>query len=103
MTPRWLAVISLALLIGCIGSPGGGDDDRDKDRSKAEERARKYCLDDAKSRGLRVEDVGKIEKLGKKQYELRLRVETKKKDGKKNGEFRVVCRYDDKARSATID
>jgi len=102
MTLRWLAVLSLSLLIGCIGLPGGNGD-HDKDRPKAEERAKRYCLDLAKSRGLRVADVGKIEKLGKKQYDVRLRVEPKKKDGKKNGEFRVVCRYDDKARSATID
>ncbi len=104
MTARWLAPLALVLLTGCISS-SGDDHDKDKDRSNAEERAEKYCVQEAKSRGLRVEDVGRIEKVAKKQYEVKLHVEAKKKDkgDKKGDDYRVLCRYDDKARDARID
>jgi hypothetical protein len=108
---RWLAALAPLLLVGCISVPSFDDDDhdhdRDDDRPKAEERARRYCIDEAKDRGLRIEDVGGVDKVGKKQYEVRLRVEPKKDskdkgEKKKDGDFRALCRYDDKARRATL-
>ncbi len=59
MRTRGLAPLVLLLLAGCVTS--SDDDDQDKDRSKAEERAQKYCVSEAKSRGLRVENVGRID------------------------------------------
>jgi len=109
---RALATLAaLLLLAGCVSLPGDGDDhDGDKDRPKAEERAKKYCVDQAKARGLRVESVGRIEKVAKKQYEVKLRVAPKNKPDKsdkqdkqvKKGDDRVLCRYDDKNRQAAI-
>ena len=103
MKARRLAPLALLLLAGCVTS--SGHDDQDKDRSNAEERAQKYCVSEAKSRGLRVEDVGRIDKVGKKQYEVKLRIDGGKgKDKKdKGGDYNVLCRYDDKSRNARID
>ncbi len=102
---------TLLLLAGCASLDGGGGGrDGDKDRPKAEERARKYCVQEAKSRGMRIDDVGRIEKVAKKQYEVRLRIDTDKNKGKgndkdkndKGGSQNVYCRYDDKTRDARI-
>jgi hypothetical protein len=104
MKRPWLAALVALLLAGCI--TGSDHDDRDRDRSKGEDRAKKYCVQEAKSRGMRVENVGNIDKVGKKQYEVKLRIDSrksdKKDDKKKGGDFRVLCRYDDKSRRATI-
>jgi hypothetical protein len=111
MKTHTLATLAaLLLLTGCAALDGGGGHDGDKDRSKAEERARKYCVDQAKSRGLRVESVGSIEKVAKKQYEVKLRVAPKNKPDKndkqdkqvKKGDDRMLCRYDDKNRQAAL-
>ena len=104
---------ALLLLAGCTSLDGGGGNDGDKDRPKAEERAKKYCVDQARARGLRVESVGRIEKVAKKQYEVKLRVASKNKQLKNDkedkqgkqadkGEDRVLCRYDDKNRQAAL-
>ena len=108
------SLAAVLLLAACVSLPDlGGDDDHDdgdKDRPKAEERAKKYCVDQARARGLRVEDVGRIEKVAKKQYEVKLRVASKNKQLKneknqqkdKDDDARVLCRYDDKGRQATL-
>jgi len=102
---RWLAPLVIALAAGCVSLPGDDDDhDHDDDRPKSEERARSYCVEEAKSRGWRVEDVGRIEKVGKKQYEVKLRVRERKKQEKSKGgdNLHVLCRYDDKGRNAAL-
>jgi hypothetical protein len=105
MKTRRLVPLVLLLLAGCITT--SDHDDHDNDRSNAEERAQKYCLKEAKSRGMRVEDVGRIDKLGKKDYEVKLRIDAgkdkKDKDKDKGGDYTVYCRYDDKSRNARID
>lgn len=103
-TPALVAGIAL-LLAGCINL---SDDDHDKDRSKREERARKFCVEEAHSRGMQVESAGQVHKVGKKQFEVRLRIDAhkqgkSKKDKKKDDDFRVLCRYDDTSRRARID
>jgi hypothetical protein len=83
-------------------------DDDDDNRSNAEARAEKRCAREAEERGLRVERVGDAEKVGKKEYEVRLRVDDRgygrndKRDKKKDDDVRVTCRYDDKSRRADI-
>jgi hypothetical protein len=102
----------LALLMvstGCIAYSDG--DGGRGGRSDAEARAEKHCEREAEQRGLRVERVGDAEKVGKKEYEVRLRVDDRRyersddKRGKKkdkDDDLRVVCRYDDKSRRASI-
>ena len=105
MRTRALAgLAALLLLAGCLSLGDDDDDDRDDDRPKAEERARKYCEDEAKARGWRVEKVGSIEKVSKKQYEVKLRVSAKTKQLKKADQEsdRVICRYDDENRQASL-
>jgi hypothetical protein len=101
------AFAGLLLLAGCVSLDGNGDGDGDgdKDRPKAEERAKKYCEDAAQARGWRVEKVGSIEKLSKRQYEVKLRVAAKTKQLPKADQEsdRVICRYDDENRQAVID
>lgn len=96
-----LAALAALLLVGCITD----DDDRDKDRPKAEERAEKYCVDAANALGWRVDKVGRIEKVAKKQYEVKLRVSPRTKQLKKADQEsdRVICRYDDENRQAIVD
>ncbi len=96
------------LLAGCINL-SDDDRDRDKNRSKGEERARSHCVAEANSRGMRVESAGQAQKVGKKQYEVKLRIDAhrqhgnSKKQKKKNDDYRVLCQYDDKSRRARID
>lgn len=105
MSTRWLAALAaLLLLAGCASlDDDDRDRDRDRERSQAQERARDYCVAEAKARGWRVERVERIEKVAKKRYEVKLRVGPKKKQLKKNEGERVLCRYDDTQRDARID
>jgi hypothetical protein len=103
---RWLAALAALLLLAGCASLDDDDDrdrDRDRDRTQAQERARDYCVAEAKAEGWRVESVERIEKVAKKRYEVKLRVGPKKKQLKKNEGERVLCRYDDKVRDARID
>jgi hypothetical protein len=102
-----LALAAAFALAGCVSLDGGDHDhdhDRDDDRPKAEERARKYCTDAAKAHGFRVDKIGGVEKVGKKQYDVKLRLKTKNKELKKSDDegVRRVCRYDDKSRHASL-
>lgn len=105
MRARALAAFAGLLLLAGCASLDGGDDDRDDDRPKVEKRAKKYCEDAVRARGWRVEKVGKIEKVEKKQYKLKLRVAAKTKQLRKADQEsdRVICRYDDRNRQAEID
>ena len=105
MRTRALAGLAALLLLAGCASLGDDDDDRDEERPKAEARAEKYCVDAAKGRGWRVDKVGRIEKLSKQQYEVKLRVSAKTKELKKADQEsdRVICRYDDANRNAEID
>ncbi|MGH7287586.1 MAG: hypothetical protein ACREI8_06155 [Myxococcota bacterium] len=67
------------------------------EESEAKSRARKQCKRVAEARELKVEKVGNAEKVGKKRYEVSLRVKRKKAD-----DTHVICRYDDKIRQAEI-
>jgi hypothetical protein len=105
MRTRALAALAaLLLLAGCV-SLGDDDDDGDKERPKAEARAEKYCADAAKARGWRVDKIGRVEKVSKQQYQVKLRVSAKSKELKKADQEsdRVICRYDDENRQAVID
>lgn len=110
MTSR-TGLAALALLFGtaCVVDGGGGGGGRGNGDRDAEARAEKRCEREAEERGLRVRKVGAAEKVGKKQYEVKLRVDDSRygrveKDKKKNkdDEVRVLCRYDDKDRRASI-
>jgi pimeloyl-ACP methyl ester carboxylesterase len=61
-------------------------------------------MDEAKTRGWRVEKAGSIEKVSKQQCEANLRVSSKAKQPKKADQEsdRVICRYDDKSRQASV-
>ena len=95
------------LAIGCIAY---ADDDDDRS-SKGEARAERQCAREAEDQGLRVERIGDAERVGKKEYEVRLRVDDDR-DGRysrrgrdrdrDDDEFRVTCRYDDRSKSARI-
>jgi hypothetical protein len=100
-----LAALAAVILLGCISDSGRDRDrDRDRDLSQAEERARRSCVDEATALGWRVEKVGRIEKVAKKEYEVKLRVTSRNKQLKKSqDEDRVLCRYDDKSGSTRID
>jgi hypothetical protein len=98
------AVSAAAILAtSCIAY---ADDDRDHGgdgRSKAEARAERQCEREAEDRGLRVRGVGDAERVGKKEYEVRLRVDDRDdRRKKKDDDFRVLCRYDDRSRRASI-
>ena len=108
MTFRIAATASAAVLaIGCVAY---ADDDDDR-RARGEARAEKRCAREAEDQGLRVERVGDAERVGKKEYEVRLRVDDDR-DGRygrrdrdrdrDDDEFRVTCRYDDRSKSARI-
>jgi len=84
--------VGLIAALALAGAAHGED-------SEAEARARKRCEKAAEARGLKVEKVGKPEKVGKKAYELKLRIKQKEK---KADDYHVICRYDDKAREAEI-
>jgi hypothetical protein len=91
----------------CIADGGGGGRGGDGNR-EAEARAERRCEREAEERGMRVRNVSSAEKVGKKQYEVRLKVDERqygdydKKSKKKGDEVRVVCHYDDKDRRATL-
>jgi hypothetical protein len=86
-----------------LGSVAWADEDDGDKRSKARARAEKHCAREAEDRGLFVEKVGDPEKVGKKQYEVKLRVDERYDDRRrKKDDFRVLCRYDDKRRHAEI-
>ena len=95
------AALAAALAVSCIAY---ADEDDDGDRSKGYARAEKRCAREAEDRGLRVEKVGDAERVGRKQYQVKLRVDDRYDDRrrKKGDDFRVVCRYDDKSRHAEI-
>jgi len=98
MKARRLVALALLLLAGCVSASEG---DRDKERPKAEERTKKYCLAAARARGLHVEKVGRIAKVSAKRYEAQLHLEPTKEHPDKS--VRVLCRYDDENRSAQLD
>jgi hypothetical protein len=110
MTVRTVFVSTLALFaMACIVDGGGdGHGHGGGGNSEAEARAEKRCEREAEDRGLRVRNVSNAEKVGKKQYEVRLKVDERQyyddKQGKKKkgDEVRVLCRYDDKDRRATL-
>ena len=73
-------------------------------RSEAYARAERHCAREAQDQGLRVEKIGDVEKVGKKQYEVKLRVDDRyDRRERKKDDFRVLCRYDDRERLARID
>jgi phenylalanyl-tRNA synthetase alpha subunit len=82
--------VALLAALALAGTAYGED-------SEPESRARKQCKRVAEARGLKVEKVGNAEKVGKKRYEVSLRVKRKKAD-----DTHVICRYDDKIRQAEI-
>ena len=100
--------IGAAALVGLLTVSCVAYADDDHDRSKGEARAEKQCEREAEQRGMRVERVGSAEKVGKKEYEVKLRVDGRdvrydKRDKKKgDDDFRVMCHYDDKSRRATL-
>ncbi len=84
----WIGGLVLALALGGVAHA---------EESEPESRARKQCKRVAEARGLKLEKVGKAEKVGKKRWEVSLRVKRKKAD-----DTHVICRYDDKLRQAEI-
>ena len=98
------AVLAAAFAVGGVAH---ADDDDDERRGKGFRRAEKHCEREAEDRGLRVEKVGEAEKVSKKRYEVRLRVEDDDWDARRSrrddDDFRVVCRYDDEERRARIE
>ena len=106
------AALLAALSVSCVAY--ADDDDDDGGRSKGYARAEKHCAREAEERGLRVENIGDVDRVGKKQYEVRLRVDSRdfeRRDRDRNGrwdrdldrdEFRVTCQYDDREKRARI-
>jgi hypothetical protein len=103
-----LAAGAALLATSCITyADDDHDRDRDRDRAKAEARAERECEREAEDRGLRVRRVGDVERVGKREYEVSLRVDERDYDRddrrkKKDDDFRVRCRYDDRSRRASI-
>ena len=95
-----IAGLIAALSVSCVA---WADDDHDKN-TKAESRAEKECAREASDRGLRVEKIGEADRVGKKLYEVKLRVDDRSYDERRrrDDDFRVVCRYDAKSRRAQI-
>ena len=83
--------------------------DDDGERSKGHARAEKRCAREAEDRGLRVEKVGDADRIGKKQYEVPLRIDRDKarwddrRGNKRNrDDIRVMCHYDDRSKRAQL-
>ena len=83
--------------------------DDDGERSKGHARAEKRCAREAEDRGLRVEKVGEADRVGKKQYEVPLRIDRGKerwddrgRNKRNRDDIRVMCHYDDKSRRAQL-
>jgi hypothetical protein len=100
--------IGAAVLAAAFAASGAAwADDDDERRGKGFRRAEKHCEKEAEDRGLRVEKVGEAEKVAKKRYEVKLRVEDDRWDARRDrrddDDFRVLCLYDDEERRARID
>jgi hypothetical protein len=81
----------------------------DGERSKGHARAEKRCAREAEDRGLRVEKVGEADRVGKKQYEVKLRVDRdydrrdyRGRNKRDRDDIRVMCHYDDRSRRAQL-
>jgi hypothetical protein len=102
-----IAIGAALLAAVCAGSGAAWADDDDEPRGKGFRRAEKHCEREAEDRGLRVEKVGEAERVAKKRYEVKLRVEDDRwddrRDRRNDDDFRVLCLYDDEERRARID
>jgi mRNA-degrading endonuclease RelE of RelBE toxin-antitoxin system len=93
-----MAALAAAFAVSCVA---WADDDRRSAKGFA--RAERRCEREAEDQGLRVEKVGDAERVGKKRYEVKLRVEDRSDQRRrKDDDFRVLCRYDDEERRARI-
>jgi hypothetical protein len=99
MRRSFSVLLTAGLLLGCVMVSGDG---RDEKFSKVERRAIDACIATARARGLRVERVGRVEKFGKKEYDVALRIDPGRKDNRKKDDRRLRCRYDDKSRRAVL-
>ena len=98
-----IATLAAALSMSCVAWADDDDDRYDDGHAKAEARAEKHCAREANDQGLRVEKVGDADRIGKKLYEVKLRVDDRYDERRrKQDDFRVVCRYDDKSKRAQL-
>ena len=105
MTTR-IAIAGIAAVFA-VSCAAWADDDGE--RSKGHARAEKRCEREAEDRGLRVEKVGEADRVGKKQYEVTLRIDRGKerwddrgRNKRNRDDVRVMCHYDDKSRRAQL-